>query len=122
MPNGTKGIVWTKNEIVPRLNTFPEKLDAAIGALMTHESADVQDYMRSNAPWTDRTSNARNGLFAVYRKADDGKHTIIAYHTVPYGIWLEIAHSGRYAIIVPTLETKAPDVFRGVIKLMRKMR
>jgi hypothetical protein len=34
---------------------------------------------------------------------ESGRSTIIIAHGVPYGIWLEVRFSGRYAIIGPTL-------------------
>jgi len=35
-----------------------------------------------------------------------GSHSIWIFHTVPYGIWLEVRWEGRYAIISPTLRVQ----------------
>lgn len=99
---------------------LPIDLDRAVTRYLSAQSPRVQDYMRSNAKWTDRTGNARQGLFAKYdNKA--GVHSIDLYHTVPYGIWLEIRHSGQYAIIRPTVQAEGARIMSGLTNLMSKM-
>lgn len=115
------GIVWEKDEIKPRLKTMKPQLDAVVGAYMEYESGVIQSDMRTNARWTDRTSNARNGLMAVFEKGDK-RYVITMFHSVPYGIWLEVRWSGRYAIILPTLEMAGPRVMRGISKIMRGLK
>lgn len=117
---GGGSVTWVSDTITPNLIAFPPKMDAALGALMEFESGNVQDYMRSNAPWTDRTSNARGGLFAV-AKSSFGQHTIVCYHTVNYGIWLEVAHGGKYRIIQPTVQIEGKRVMGSVRGLMKAM-
>jgi len=34
----------------------------------------------------------------------------VVYHTMPYGLWLEVRWSGRYAIIGPTMLHIAPQL------------
>lgn len=65
--------------------------------------AEVQEYAREHAPWEDRSGDARAGLTA---KAEQRltTYTIVLYHTVEYGIWLEVRWDGTYAIIMPTME------------------
>lgn len=94
-----------------RMAALPLRLDRGLTAIMERGAGQVESHARSNAPWTDRTSNARNGLMARPYKVE-GKHGIVLFHSVPYGIWLEIANSGTYAIILPTIEVKGPDVMR----------
>lgn len=81
-------------------------------------AAEMQSWMQSNAPWTDRTGDARASLFAtVY---DDGG-TIIQIrigHGVDYGVWLEIAHGGRWAIIAPTVDHFAPIIGRDIQRMV----
>lgn len=74
----------------------------------------AESYMRENAPWTDQTGNARAGLRARHEKEPLVQHELILYHTMPYGIWLEVRWSGRYAIIVPTLQQMGPEVMQMV--------
>jgi len=70
----------------------------------------VEDYAKDNAPWTDRTGDARAGLTAEVSR--DGDAIVMElYHTVDYGLWLEVIQNGEYAIIMPTLEAMAPEIF-----------
>ncbi len=91
------------------------------GANMPEEVADellddamrIQQYAYENAPWLDRTGMARAGLDVDVTQ--EGKTVSIElFHTVDYGLWLEIIQSGRFAIIMPTLEAFAGDVFSSV--------
>jgi len=66
-----------------------------------------------NAPWTDRTGDARAGL-DVGVDHDGENVDLQLFHTVDYGLWLEVIQSGRYAIIMPTLEAFADQVMGSV--------
>ncbi len=71
----------------------------------------VEAYAKEHAPWQDRTGEARKGLTAK------GKQRLVYYeielfHTVEYGVWLEVRWSGKYAIIQPTLEVMGPELMR----------
>lgn len=80
----------------------------------------VENYAKLNAPWTDQTGAARQGLAArAYR---DGKEVgIIVYHQVSYGIWLEVRWSGKYAIINPTIEAMGPVVMDRFHRLLGRI-
>lgn len=93
-------------------------MDAAL--VTAHRSApDVENYMKTNAPWQDQTSNARNGLTA--RAFQEGETIgIDLAHSVPYGIYLEARFSGRYAIIEPTVLAMGPVVMRRFERLLER--
>jgi hypothetical protein len=81
-----------------------EVLDVAVEAL---------DYAKANAPWGDRTGDAREGLDSdVYWEG----HTIVwdMFHTVDYGLYLETRWNAKYAIIMPTLEMFSNQIGRGM--------
>lgn len=101
--------------------TLVPKMMGAIHVLFQFEARQCESYMRQNAPWTDQTANARNGLTArPYLEGID--HVgIDLFHTVPYGIWLEVKSSGKYAIIVPTINAMAPQVLNSVRGLLSRM-
>lgn len=85
---------------------------AAVGVRFDVEEACLEvaeealAYAKMNAPWDDRTGDAREGL-DVEVESDDESVSIQLYHTVDYGLWLEVIQSGRFAIIMPTLENFA---------------
>ncbi len=76
--------------------------------------AGVEEYARSNAPWEDRTGNARAGLEANVSNGG-GDVTMTLGHTVEYGLWLEVIQNGKFATIMPTLEAKAPQVMADAV-------
>lgn len=93
-------------------------------------------HMKQKAPWRDRTTNARNGLFAKAVKESKRVFSIILAHSVTYGIYLEKGHSHEvqlkgggtstwtvkpYPIILPTIEEYSPKVMRTFNKILNKL-
>lgn len=73
---------------------------------------------KASARWTDRTGAARAGLVAWTDVAQD-VITIWLAHGVDYGRYLELAHGGRYATIMPTIERNTPAIraiLEGVLR------
>ena len=114
-------VVWTTDTLNPGLISFPVKFAAALWTLMEYNETKVQDHMRTTAPWTDRTGNARQGLFAKAYK-EPGHVGIVAYHTMPYGIWLEVKNEGQYAVITPTIPVEGARIMQDISKLLTMMR
>lgn len=83
--------------------------------------------MRREAPWTDRTGNARSGLFARANnsKAQQDEWSIDLGHSVKYGIFLELrwpsAGVGRYAVITPTIRHEAPEYWDTVREVLQRI-
>lgn len=99
----------TKDTLTPGLNKFDDDIMDIVFKVFTYWSTRASSDMRANAKWVDRTGNARNGLNAtVY---DSSKYVdLVLYHRVPYGVFLEVRWSGRYAIIGPTMTDIAPKL------------
>lgn len=73
-------------------------------------SEQVLAHAQAYAPWEDRTGEAREGLgVEVYE--ENGDVYLDLFHTVDYGLWLETIQNGRFATIMPTLETYAGQLF-----------
>lgn len=106
--------VFDYDTLSPNLKELLPRVDAAVDLVFDKTVADAATYARLNAPWTDRTGNARNGLMADHDKEDMVWHRLTVYHTMPYGYWLEIRWSGRYAIIGPTLVHIAQDLAKDL--------
>lgn len=101
---------WYYDSLTPRLRALPFLLDAATEEALEELAEEVESYMHREAPWEDQSGAARDGLRAEYNDAGLFKHEIILYHSVDYGIWLEVRWNGRYAIIQPTIEHFGPQV------------
>lgn len=99
------------------------KLRRAILGVCRYWDGRVETHMKTRAPWRDRTTNARNGLFAVASKlnAKGTRVGIILAHSVFYGIYLEAKNEGKYAIILPTIDIYAPKVMATLTKIMDRL-
>lgn len=74
-------------------------------------------WMKQNARWTDRTSNARQSLYAEV-ETSLFSIAIALDHGVEYGFWLEVANQGRYAIIGPALDFWSVQFWNAVKRLV----
>jgi hypothetical protein len=113
------GIVW-KDGLSRNLKQGPAKVKRAAMITAHRMAPEVEAYMKNNAPWTDRTGNARNGL-AAHAYQDGDQIGILLYHQVSYGIWLEIANAAKYAIINPTIEQMGPRVMDQYHNLLARI-
>lgn len=110
------GVRWEDRALINTLKTFNARMDRGITAALAYHATQAVAYARQNASWTDRTANARNGLFARAEK-DAPIYRLIVAHSVPYGVWLELRWNGRYQIIRPTVDKTAPEIMRTVSRL-----
>lgn len=114
-----------------------KKLNRAIFGVAKYWDGRCEAHMKQKAPWKDRTSNARNGLFANAAKLGDGVYAIILAHSVTYGIFLELGHSHSvalkdggtsdwtvkpYPIIVPTMQEYGPKVIKTLNKILDRLK
>lgn len=111
---------WIINDGIMVWYNGPEWDEVAQKAF--EESKDqVESYARDNAPWEDRTGDARAGLTAEVMNTD-GTIVMFLFHTVEYGRWLETIQNGNFAIILPTLEAMGPRVFAEATEQVRNAR
>lgn len=105
------GVTITRNEVVPALKAFDENALAAVHLILRYWVAQSMSMMKSGARWTDNTGNARQGLMA--RDFPDGEGgSLVLWHSMPYGIWLEVRWHGKYAIVGPVMDQIAPRVLQ----------
>jgi HK97 gp10 family phage protein len=99
------------------------KIERAALAVVKYHDGNVEKYMKHNAPWRDRTSNARNGLFAVGRRISKGLYAIILGHSVDYGVYLEegTEHMRARPIIEPAMQVWAPKVMATFSKILDRL-
>jgi hypothetical protein len=97
------------------------KVQRLVQGIMLRQEDLSTGYMKSNARWTDRTANARNGLHATYDGGSGDTHTLTLAHGVPYGIYLEVRFAGRYAIILNAVQNGGANVMRLLDKGMSRL-
>jgi len=135
------GFHWVTppSKLAENIEEYGKRAYVAIHAAAAFWGQGTQDEARGNAPWEDRTGNARGGLFyavdgfgmgevigsveadarAQMREtsveAGDADTLIITLgHTVFYGKFLELSNAGRYAIIMSTIEKRLPQLERNL--------
>ena len=79
-------------------------------------------WMKENAPWTDRTGNARSGLFTTTAYGLKRDHwELIMAHSVYYGIYLEICNSGKYSVIKPAVNYIGPLLLQRMSQTLQRI-
>lgn len=114
---GAMRVIMEKNTLSPGIKGLPGFVDHIVSTTMKWYEPQVENHAKLNAPWTDQTTNARNGLIARSGK-DKDNHYIVLAHQVPYGIWLEVRFAGKYAIIMPTIDAFGPQVMGTLNKIL----
>ena len=127
------GIRWVvpPETLATAIEKYGERVIDAVTAVAGRVAAEMANSAKANAPWTDRTGNARTGLFGTAERGEDalgGKVvTIFLSHSpvIDYGIWLELAGqagaggAGSYAIIMRTIEAHLPGLKADLDALLR---
>ena len=118
------GIVWqvTPDQAFTELvDAYENEIHDAIKQIADRYAPDIEAWMKSNAPWTDRTGNARQSLKTEVQEVASimvGIH--LSYGNpgeIDYGIFLELSNGGAYAIIGPALDYFAPKIWADVQRL-----
>lgn len=105
-------------KLTKNIKAFSKKGKQLAFEQMQKEAKDLEKYMQANAPWQDRTGDARENLNAKVEQKGQ-KITIILSNPVYYGYYLERGMGKRFAIIDPTIKTKSGEVMeslRGLFK------
>lgn len=97
---------------------YIQAVRSSVRALADRYAPEIEAYMKANAPWTDRTANARQSLYADVEQVAQDMVDIILGHGVHYGVYLELSNAGAYAIVGPSLDVFAPRIWQDVVRLM----
>lgn len=114
------GVKWD-DKLTPQLQQFERKVEQALVATGEFQATKATAWMKLNAPWTDQTGNARNGLHAFVQRAPGQSVTLVLSHGVNYGIWLEVKFNGRDAVVTPAIRKIGNDWQRQLRDLFREM-
>jgi hypothetical protein len=98
------------------IERYGDRAREAVDELLRYYERVIEAYAKQYAPWTDRTSNARQNLFAHVDR-DGNSVRLYLSHRVEYGIWLELKYSGRYAVILPTLQNHETAIMNSIRQL-----
>jgi len=109
---------WTGiSEMQARLEDYRRRCRLALHLIAEYYAPVVEAAAKADATWTDRTGNARQGLTGFVKDLSETSVAIYLAHRMDYGLYLELAHQARYAIILPTLEQH----YQPVMDMVRKV-
>lgn len=144
MASGFQWVVAPSDQLIPAIEKYGKDVLVAVQAVANYWGQMIQDEARLEAPWEDRTANARGGIFFavdgfgltpltgevtpeaksemsdVAMESGDANTLIITLgHTVFYGKYLETSNGGRYAIIMSTIEKNLSSLERMIQDVLR---
>ncbi len=95
---------------------FSQRIQASAKDVMEYMMTYCEGKAKHNAPWTDRTGNARNSITGTILEDDlkNGRVVGALYIGMDYGLYLELSNQGKYAIIGPTLIQERPMLLRTI--------
>lgn len=94
------------------------RVHAAIEVYGRSAASMLENEAKSKAPWTDRTSNARNSIQGEFSK-NRHEALITLSGNVEYFIFLELLKEKRFAILVPTIRSNATSIFDGYKQVIK---
>lgn len=114
-------VEFTHNSLEPNLKKLPAVLEKNLYQVMRYHEPQLRAVARHDAPWKDRTTNARSGQDVVVRVPRPWVYELVLFGKVPYQLWLEIRWSGKYANIMPSIRYYAPKVKASFGKLLDRL-
>ena len=86
---------------------------AVIRDICNYYVPQIEAWMKQNAKWEDQTGNARQTMYAELQEM---LYTFIirADYGMDYGVFLELANSGRFAVVAPAMDFFTPQIFKAI--------
>ena len=116
MAKAKGGIRWERppSELAKAVERYGDRVLKTVAAIAQYSATEMQNDAKAQASWTDRTGNARTGLFGT-SEADFAAKVVTIYLShaavIDYGVYLELGGgsdgspgSGKYAIIMKTMQ------------------
>lgn len=107
--------------LLSKLENAETKSQVAIKMFAQEGAKKFENYAKAHRPWTDRTGHARQRLVG-WVEVLTNKVRIHIGHGVSYGVYLELAHEKKYAILQPTVNACSKEVLDGYKELTRYMK
>lgn len=99
----SKGLSFNMSGLQTGLELLDRKMEFALDRYCERAAEGLAGYAKQHRRWKDRTHDARDRLSGRTYKVSKGRRIELA-HGVNYGIWLEMAHERKYAIIEESIE------------------
>ena len=97
---------------------YQEALHQAVMQICLKWAPKIENWIKDNAPWTDRTGNARQTLKVEVEDVVNEMVSIVLWHGMHYGLFLEVKNAGRYAIVNPAIDEFGTKVWADVRRMV----
>lgn len=115
-------ITWTRDpaDLGRAISEYGDRV--VYSTLVSHlqtQARLIEDQMKREAPWQNRTGEARRKLSATV-EVDGQRVNLYLSHGAAHGVFLELSNGGRYAIVGPTTMKSGPALMRSLQGLMER--
>ena len=101
------------NDIFKNLDRLVENVTNNVADEMDRFGALMENAAKRDAPWTDRTGDARRSIEAATLKDVDKIATFLSIG-VEYGKYLELSNAGKYAIVWVTITANRQEFIKAL--------
>lgn len=100
---------FKQNTLSEIVRGIKKQADCALNSVCETGAERMEAYAKKNAPWTDRTGNARRTLKG-FTDVDGYTRYIGVCGNMEYSPSLEMLHGKKYAILYPAVQAETNDV------------
>lgn len=100
-------------QLIKGLTQLEEYTEKKLEMVGDSYAAEMEEFAKKHAPWTDRTGNARRTMEGFCEKDGDA-FKIGIMGKMPYSPTLELEYDQKYAILYPTLERYVTRILAGI--------
>jgi hypothetical protein len=104
---------WSKG-----VDAFGRDLIGDLQQIFQDAAPEIEAHLKETAPWPDQSGASRQALHAEAKAESDGASVTFG-HGVDYGLDLELKEDGKYAVVLPTMDTFAIKLFGRVIERIK---
>lgn len=120
MASYQRGFDFNTGDLGYNLATFQHDADRYIQRAKEEAAVRGETALKLEAPWSDRTGNARRGLWAEpYGDAERGG--LRMGHSAEYGVYLEESNGGKFQVIMPVLLKTARALMESMMAMFLEM-
>lgn len=107
--------------VLKNFDEYPKETQDKLKSVLEDSAGpELVEYARANKPWEDVTGAASEGInYEVI--ASTKEIALYLSHGVDYGVYLELAHEGRYAILERTLMAKKDDIIKEIQSALKEV-
>jgi hypothetical protein len=98
------------DNMLARIELYKQRVVWAVKQVALYWSAVFEEYAKSNAPWSDKSGNARQSLHSYVEELAGDTVRLYLSHGVHYGIFLEVKHAGKWGIVWSTIQCHLPAI------------